>query len=374
MDMEQNSEIKEILKQYDIGELTECEQNDRGYVNTSYAIETLAGGSVHKYFLRRYKKGIKKDDLDFEHSLINYLVDNKFTWVAGVVKTRDGNTYVHKSGDDPQGEGVYYAIFDYLSGEDRYTWVNPICKPEELVSAAQILAQYHQTGFGFTPQGMRSDPDISNLLPEIRARVRNPEARTKNTLFDTYLSEHSGVILRCIEEALAAICEPECKAGVKLAIHCDYHPGNLKFTESRATGLFDFDWSKIDYRSFDVALAIFYFFTSWGEQDGVLRLNEIALFLNAYQNALKELPGVGPLSPGELKYFPDMINAGNLYVLNWTILDYDQKDVDPQEYLVYLRHSVNLIQWLVDPEHQEALKNVLLAVESGELPSASDSP
>jgi homoserine kinase type II len=74
-----------------------------------------------------------------------------------------------------------------------------------------------------------------------------------------------------------------------IVIHCDFHPGNLKISAEEIVGLFDFDWSKIDLRCFDVALAGWYFFTSWrGELDGALRLAEFRTFLNTYQETFQD--------------------------------------------------------------------------------------
>jgi hypothetical protein len=50
-----------------------------------------------------------------------------------------------------------------------------------------------------------------------------------------------------------------------------------------------------------------------------------------------------------------MIQAANLYILNWTILDYCRKEVDPDEYLVYLRHGVHFIRWFNDPQNRARL-------------------
>ena len=47
----------------------------------------------------------------------------------------------------------------------------------------------------------------------------------------------------------------------------------------------------------------------------------------------------------ELAQLPWLMSAANLYVLNWTIEDYASKDVDPEEYLMYLQHSLNFINW-----------------------------
>lgn len=365
MNTEKKTEIEEILKQYEIGELLNCDRNDRGFVNTSFEIETLAEDGIHKYFLRKYKKGIKKEELEFEHSLINYLKGKKFAWVAGLLKTKDGQSYIHRMADENDQEGVFFAVFEYLDGEDKFTWVDPICCDEELTSAAEVLAQYHNAVFDFLPQGRRSEPKIIDLLPELLSLLSGARQRTKNTIFDTCLIEHSRIIQKNIEDTLSTIREPECAAAAKLAIHCDYHPGNLKFLQKRVVGLFDFDWSKIDFRSFDVGQALFYFFTSWGEEDGALRLKDIALFLNAYQITLKGMPGIGPLNAAELKYLPQMICAANLYALNWTITDFYQKDVDPQEYLVYLRHSVNFIRWIEKPKNRDELANTFLSIHEG---------
>ena len=68
-------------------------------------------------------------------------------------------------------------------------------------------------------------------------------------------------------------------------MHCDYHPGNLKWVDEQGVGLFDFDWSKLDYRVFDIAQGVVYFCSSWeGPDKGELRLDKAAIFVRAYQD------------------------------------------------------------------------------------------
>jgi homoserine kinase type II len=52
---------------------------------------------------------------------------------------------------------------------------------------------------------------------------------------------------------------------------CDDHPENLKFSDDKGVGIFDFDWSKIDYRLFDVARSRVYFTSLWNDQAVGLR-------------------------------------------------------------------------------------------------------
>ncbi len=335
-----------------------------GYVNISYVIEAVINGKRNKYFLRRYKKGIREEEVAFEHSVIKHLVRKGFDLVARVISTRDGKTFVKQfegeGGEDGGGE-VFYAVFDFLPGEDKYTWVNPACNGGELKNAAAVLAQFHNAVFGLAPAGKRYEPQIIDLLPIIAGNVDKCAEKARKTEFDAYFLENLSLILETVNRTLRAIDEEEYKEIVHQVIHCDYHPGNLKFQNGEITGLFDFDWSKVDARCFDVALAVVYFCTTWeGKEDGDLQLNKVATFLNAYQNTLRGTPGVGPLSGIELKYLPHMIDASNIYVLNWTIVDFYSKEVDPQEYLIYLQHGVRTMRWLENKGNWDKLERMIV--------------
>jgi homoserine kinase type II len=341
------SQPREIIsRHYEIGELVDCEQLHLGYVNISYIIETVINDRKNKYFLRRYKKGIREEEVEFEHSVINHLVKKEFNLVARVINTRDGKTFVRQFEDgDDEGKDVFYAVFDFLPGEDKYTWFNPACSDEELQNAAAVLAQFHDAVSDLSPEGKRHEPKIIDLLPRIAENV------------DRYAK-------RAINRTLHAISDREYKQLVHQVIHCDYHPGNLKFQNGKITGLFDFDWSKVDARCFDVALAITYFCTTWeGQKDGDLQLNKAAAFLDDYQNTLRgshsHSQGVGPLSDTELEYLPHLISASNIYVLNWAIVDFYGNEVDPHKYLVYLQHCVHIMRWLEKEDNWANLEVIL---------------
>jgi homoserine kinase type II len=340
------AEIKAILAHYDLGELVDYERNTRGFVNTSYAIVTLRDGQERRYFLRRYKIGIREEELQFEHSLIDHLVNQQFSCVARIMRARSGGSYLKWKSGSGFSPDEYIAIFQFLPGEDRYTWVNPACSETETVQAAEFLARYHNAVSGFKPLGQRSEAKIMDLLPAIAHTIASVQQRSKHTAFDQILAKYSASVLANLEkvrsrlEALGPARLPE------LVVHCDYHPGNLKFQEGEIVGLFDFDWSKTDLRLFDLALAIWYFCTGWeGETDGQLRLEQAARFLQAYQRTVQSLPGIGSLNPAELQALPDMLAASNLYILNWTVVDYYQKEVEVEEYLQYLWHSLHFIVW-----------------------------
>jgi homoserine kinase type II len=354
-------EIKQVLAHYDLGELVAYEKNDRGYVNTSYSIETDGKTGRHRYFLRKYKAGIKEEELKFEHSTIHHLIANRFDLVAHIFSTRDGESYIEVCKyEADQRVCEYYAIFEFLKGEDKYTWINPVCSPAEIMNAASVLARYHAAVHGFVPEGRRTEPKIIDLLPQIPESLDQFLRMGKQTQFDAYLNENQQLIINLVERTLGILKNQDPQEIVQLVIHCDYHPGNLKFDNSQVIGLFDFDWSKMDARCFDVALALKYFFSNWQmESDGELRLDDIAVFLRAYQQTLDETIGLERMNQAELSLLPHMILASALYILYWTILDYYPNDVDELEYLGYLKHCLNIMKWLDDENNWSNLQRTI---------------
>ena len=346
-----------VLKYYDIGVLVDSEKLHLGYVNESYIIEIERDGKKKKCFFRKYKQGIKEEEVIFEHSLINHLVKKNFRIVARVISTKDRKTYVRQS---ERGENVFYAIFDFLTGDDRYTWVNPTCSDGELRDAATLLAQFHDTVYDLEPKGKRYEAKIIDLLPEIAEFVEERAQKAGKTVFDRYFLENTNFIQKTIQCVQRVMEKDEYKELLQLVIHCDYHPGNLKFQNGEITGLFDFDWSKVDLRSFDVALAMTYFCVAWeGEQDGDLQLNKVAVFLDAYQDILRNTPALEPICDIELKFLPYLIGASNMYILYWTIRDFYDTEGDPQEYLIYLQHSIRFMEWLENKDNWKQLARTI---------------
>lgn len=346
-----------IAKHYAVGELVGCRRLSLGYVNVSYVIETTTEGERRKYFLREYKRGTREEEILFEHSVIEHLASKGFDLVAGVIATKDEGTFVRRFED---GEVVFYALFDFLPGEDRYSWVDPKCNDEELRNAASVLARFHRAVSDLIPAGKRFEPKILHLLPIIAKNVERGARKAGETEFDVYLLRNLDFILENIDHTLRSIDEREYEGVVHQVIHCDYHPGNLKFQDGEIRGVFDFDWSKVDARCFDLALAITYFCTAWeGAKDGHLDLRKARLFLEAYRGTLEGFSEVEPLSEAELRLLPWMIGASNIYVLNWTVGDFYGREADPGEYLVYLRHGVRMMRWLEDGRNRDQLRRMI---------------
>ncbi len=319
------------------------------------------------YFLRKYRPGIREEELQFEHSLIEHLSTHGTCPVAHLHKTRDGTTYLRRTPGAGETQGAFYAIFDLLPGEDRYTWVGPKCTDRELEGSAATLAQFHRAVSGFTPAGRRVEPRIIELLPTIEEYWRTCPARSKGNAFDSVVLQALEPVKASIEGVRARLSGADAALMQTVVIHCDFHPGNLKFDGERVSGLFDFDWSKVDWRAFDVALAVWYFCASWeAADDGQLRLDKAALFLDSYQKVMREERGAGVLSQGEMRFLPDLVQAANLYILHWGVFDYYTKHVDPEEYLVFLQHGIRFTTWFEAPGTRGRLEQMCSSLISGD--------
>jgi homoserine kinase type II len=354
-----------ISDHYDIGELLWADRNRRGYINTSYDIDTLKDGQIGQYIFRIYREGRQENKIRYEHALINELQTREFQLSPRPVATNDGETFT-KVYDELEGasQHTYISILSFLPGEDKYSWKDPLCTHKELEKAAEVLARYHSTIFGWEGISSWDEPRIVDLLPLMLEQWREYAQRASNTNFEIYFQEEFDYLLKILENPGYIISRGIYKELPQLAIHGDYHPGNLKFQNGDIVGLFDFDWSRMDARCFDVGLAIVYFCTSWeSDTDGDLLLERVALFLDAYQKVAAEMEPLGPFSKLELECLPQMILAGNLYVLNWIIQEFYATRDDSKGYLRYLQHSVRTVRWL--ERNWNALKELVIRRSQG---------
>ena len=333
-------QLVEIIEElYDLGRVQAVYEIFGGYVNRSYGLVVEKDGIRKDYFLREYKPGIAEPEIKFEHALITHCTARGFTIAARVIANRQGATYIK-----PAGSKSFFAVYEFLEGEDKYSWDNPTLDDEEFVSASKMLAAFHSATIGFDPgKFQRVEPPIRDLLPTLISGFKKYAKTGRKSKFSSFFADHLKNILASIDHSRIteadASCMPFCP------IHCDFHPGNLKYENHRVVGIFDFDWSKIDLRLFDVCMAVDYFCCSWDEKnDGHVRLEKAALFLNAYQEHLHQTDGMKPLNAVEIKNLPAMLTAANLCIMNWIVSTfYADDDLNDYEYLAYLKHTVRLM-------------------------------
>lgn len=352
-----HKQIKEVVeKHYDLGSVTEVFEIFGGYINRSFGFHAEKDGEKHKYFIRKYCKGKNEKEILLEHGMLACAKKNGVDAVAGMIPARNGKTYIQETeGTGENRLDWYFAVYEYLDGEDKYSWLDTNLTDEELASAAEVMASFHNAVRDFDPKDWaRQEPGILELMPILRDKTfKEWAALDVNNVFTDYFRK----TLPRVNEVINKLVVPEAdRAKLPLnPIQCDCHQGNMKFQDNRVVGVFDFDWAKVDLRVFEIGLALVYFTPHWaGDLDGALKLDKCKVFLEAYQRKLQELGGLSPLNETEKKYLYEFINAGNVYLILWCVRAYyEDLTLNDYEYLFYLQHQVRSMNWV--DEHREEI-------------------
>ena len=355
-----SSQLAEVVaSDYDLGEVLRVEQILGGYTNLSFAVVVASPeGGERKYFVRKYNRVNTEREVQFEHALVNHISGKGFHIAAQVYLARSGLTYVTRE-ETIAGERVsrLFAVYEMLEGEDKYTWISNRLTDTEFANGARVLAQFHALAHDFDPGDLaREQPPIVDFVRRFPDIFNAYAAQSRGTEFDQFYLDKLPTILEVVGRGIAI--EDDLDGMPRVPVHCDYHPGNLKWVDEHGVGLFDFDWSKVDYRLFDVAQGIAYFCSSWeGADDGQVRLDKAAIFLRAYQDEAAGFDIPGPIGAAELALLPRMVASANLYILNWDLMAYyEDPSVDVVEYLTYLGHQVHFMEYI--EAHQDELAHI----------------
>jgi homoserine kinase type II len=337
-----------VASEYDLGEVVRVEQIFGGFENLSFAVITRDGEGEHRNFVRKYKHGTVEREIRYEHALVRHIRAKGFELPARVFEAKNGDTLVTRE-ELLGAERVqrFFAVYEMLTGEDKYSWTENRCTDAEYEDGARILARFHQAACDFEPGDLyREQPPIMEYLATMPGTFNGYAEKTTGTKYDQYFLTRLPGILAAIERGLGLV--PELEGLPQCPTFCDYHPGNLKWRDERGVGLFDFDWTKLDYRLFDIAIGIVYFCASWEDKDdGQLRMDKAEIFLKAFLDEASRTEAPGPVTDGELAALPRMLAIAALYVVSWDIVAYYiDRDPNDDEYLFFLEHNVAFVDFI----------------------------
>ena len=332
---------------YRIGAIASIEGIAAGCCNLNFLIKSRQSGKPYSTILRRYHPDRTLEQILFEHSFLEHLRQNQFALAPAVIRSIGGKTWVRAT--EPKDRRSYYwAIFEYLPGEDRYTWTENNLTRTELKSAAEVLAHLHEAATGFQPDSVHvaSQPSSKDFLEQLYREVAGETGPFQNLDIQELMQSHKRQILAVIKHSKTA--DKTLSTLSKMAIHSDYHPGNLTFGRKRVAGVIDFDWSQMGYRVFDLSLALIYFAGRW-EQKGQRGLDpdKFVLFLRTYNESLSSKTHASPLSAIEVELLPRLLAAANLFVLKWELDEYVGNPLKHQEFNSYINHNVGLMNWMM---------------------------
>ena len=352
-----------IESNYAIGRLVQAQQALGGYCNKSYAVRLSTGDHTRRYHLRLYNPEVTENEVVFEHALVNHLRSSGFTLAAGIIPCIDETTVVvTPPAENHLAETAIWALFEFLEGEDKYAWTDTNLADEELTSAAETLANLHHCGRGFErpPGTNRAEPRIMEFMSTFERTFSKVLDKSDYLQCSQLFRDHINEIRKALNDLNS--CEARFRGMPEFPIHCDFHQGNLKFSDEKCIGVFDFDWAKIDYRLFDVALALVYFTSIWGERAVGMKAHSFSLFLRGYNNNCRRLPDISPLTMHEMRSLSPMISLANLYVLHWEAMDLlkSPRSNDADHYK-FINHTIGLLNWITEnqPKLEQWVKNSL---------------
>lgn len=361
------SMIQDIVEnEYDIGKLLEVYQIFGGYINTTFGVYTEKDGEKQTWLLRMYMRGKTLDSLLFEHKLVLTARNNGFDLIAAPIMTNKGISYTERTLDMGEGEGedlYYFAIFNYIDGEDRYDWIKNWA-PEgveeaTIISGAKAMAGFHSSTFNYDAEGRFGDNllhinedlscnEIIRQFPQILREYR--QDFEKAGLSNPYVEYYDATLAYYDEMcAKAHVSDEDYKEFVICPCQCDFHGGNFLYKpDGNVAGVFDFDSAKFDARVFEVGVGTHYVFSSWLlANEGELVLDKTELFIKTYNEECARLGVIPPLNETEKKcLFQEFLQAP-IYIDGWCAAAVDiDMTLDPYEYLYYAKHFTDCLQWL----------------------------
>lgn len=351
---------------YDLGEFLSVREIHGGYINRSFRVDVRAGDEQCRYLLRRYNPSTPKHQIEFEHAVVCHVRKNGFSLAAGVIPTKDAGTYVEER-RRLEGQEVtrMWAVFAFSKGDHRHSFADTDLTEGELTSSAETLAHLHEAGRDFSapPGAHPAKSKIRDYLPTFREVYSAYDQAAGETPFDRCFLDHRDDVLRRVEETV--IADSDLRRMPELPIHGDFHQGNLTYEGDEVVGVFDFDWTSIDLRLFDVAQALLYFCACWGGgQAGSLDLDKYELFLRCYNERCEEAASPGPLSEVEEVDMPQVLGATNLYVLDAIVRSYyDTENPNVDDWLTALNHYVGMMHW-IESEQDRIAERTRLACGS----------
>lgn len=353
-------QIREVVEtDYDIGTLEEVYQIFGGAINLSYGIYVRKDGERHTWFFRKYMRHKDMNELMMEHTLLLYAKEQGFDKSATPIAAKSGLTYTERDEENPDGtvEKWYYAVYNYIPGFQTYDWINNDLSETAYRDCAKIYADFHNAVRDFDPKTYsRAENNINVLMDEF---PRDFQRYIQSYKENGYVNSFSDNFERS-QPYIAKMCE---KAKIPaqdfaqlpvIPCQCDPHPMNFKYNaDGTASGMFDFDWAKMEVRLFEIGFASSYFMSPWDHEatgdtrDGNIKVEGLIDFVTTYNNRLKELGGLTPLTDLEKKYYFESVIMGVQYLIRWASeACFKDTTLNPYEYLLYMQHEIRTLGWL----------------------------
>jgi homoserine kinase type II len=318
------SELRRVIRHYDLGRLTTAQQVKIGFINENWIVETSQG----QYFLKRRHPYLRDPDvIHAQHALVAHIRQAGFPAPA-IMPTASGETLLVL--DDE-----FYEIHEYIEGAP-YDHTNS----GHLQEAALTLGLYHTYVQGFAPQALHDLGELYSLTI-LHTNLTN--------LTEAWRLEYNHELAQIVQQLKAHATDlgtrfAEHGALPHLVIHGDYYAGNLLFENDRIVGVVDYDKARWQPRVVELAEALIYFASPRPGHlkhlvyPGFLEWEPFARFLHRYAQVVT-------LQENEARALPDYVRCIWLSISLQRLLERGPR---PAEALDALREALALGDWAKD--------------------------
>ena len=241
----------EVLKQYDLGEVTEIESINHEY-NSTFAISTAEG---IRYALRiNINSQRSKANALAELEFINHLKANTDLNFASPIANLSGDYFTVVSNEE-MGKPLLSVLFSWLEGEE----LGDEPTEEQLFALGAAMAKMHDAAAGFELSKSAELPNLRDVL------WLTDDLLTTEV---SQLSSEDQALVRAGLEKIDGVIENLYERDSKRIIHADMHGWNLMWHDG-ALSVFDFDDCGIGLPIQDLYTALYYLDTP--EQDAALK-------------------------------------------------------------------------------------------------------
>ena len=292
--------LSNLLKKYEIGQLTSFEPIYEGVENTNYKIIT----SNNTYILTIFEKRVKKNDLPFFINLKNHLSKKNFQ-CPKPIENKIGE-YIDSIKEKP------CIIVSFLNGKKTSYITEENC--EQLGNQISIM------------HNITLDLNISRENYLSQKYWREIFEGFRKFKKDKYNSLYKKINLELI--FLKNNWPTNLASGI---IHADVFQDNVFFKNGTFSGLIDFYFACNDYYAFELAICI----NAWCFSEKVdINTKNLSIFLNSYQKHRK-------LSNNEKNSLPILLRGAAMRFLLTRLHDlifHNSNDyVEPKDPIEYLK-------------------------------------
>ena len=216
-------EIKEVLKNYSIGNLNEFQGIQEGIENTNYFL--IADNK--KYILTIYEKRVKEADLPFFSELMKSLNQADFKCPVPIVNKKNNSI--------TQFKNKKLMIVSFIEGKAK-----DVLSPENCNSIGAEAAKMHEITKKFK---IKRKNDLS--------------IKSWRIIFDSVKDKCSRIhkdLPKLIESNLTDVEKNWPENLPKGIIHADLFNDNIFFKEDKFSGIIDFYFSCNDFYAFEIAV------------------------------------------------------------------------------------------------------------------------